>query len=90
MPDVLPFAHLNLARVIGGRSRKPSKTANVPPHDSSTETAKPSFGKREIFLFDAANFTDRSGPFAGSAGDLQFEHEALDVLSLHRSRDYWK
>ena len=40
-------ADLNLARVVGGRSRKPSKTVNVPPHHSSTETAEPSFGKSE-------------------------------------------
>ena len=32
-----------------GRSRKPSKSVKLPPHHSSTETAKPSFGKREIW-----------------------------------------
>jgi hypothetical protein len=31
-----------------GRSRKPSKTVNVPPHHSSTETAEPSFGNRRL------------------------------------------
>lgn len=46
-----------------GRSRKPSKTVNVPPHPCSTETAEPSFGNGD-FLFDAGNFTDRSEPLA--------------------------
>jgi hypothetical protein len=46
-----------------GRSRKPSKTVNVPPHHSSTEIAEPSFGNRR-FLFDAASFTDCSELFS--------------------------
>ena len=44
------LADLNLTRVVGGRSRKPSKTVNVPPHDSYPETAKPSFGNGDFSL----------------------------------------
>jgi hypothetical protein len=51
----LDFAQANSARngsesgaCSWGRSRKPSKTVNVPPHHSSTETAEPSFGNGRL------------------------------------------
>jgi len=46
---VAPETDLNLARVVGGRARKPSKTVNsVSP--SFTETAEPSFGNGSFLL----------------------------------------
>jgi hypothetical protein len=62
---------LNLARVVGGWSRKPSKTVNLPPHHSSTEMAEPSFGIGD-FVFGAVGcFTDHSGPFGVSVCPIQ-------------------
>ena len=55
-------ADLNLARVVGGGSRKPSKTVNVPPN--VLRKRRDQVSRMGDFLFDAANFTDRSGPFA--------------------------
>jgi hypothetical protein len=38
--DLRPKRILNLARVVGGQSRKPSKTVNVPSHHSLRKRRK--------------------------------------------------
>jgi len=45
------------------RSRKPSKTVNVPFHDSSTETAKSSFGNDRSCV-SSRDFSSASCPLA--------------------------
>jgi hypothetical protein len=61
-PTTSAKTDLNQVRVVGGRSRKPSKTLNVPPFiDSSTKTAKPSFGNGRLF-FDSRGFKNVLAP----------------------------
>ena len=82
---IAPETDLNLARVVGGRSRKPSKTVNLPPYHSPRKRGNQVSEIGDFVSGALGSFTDCSRPLAAQVRHAGFVLWRICSLQTVRS-----